>query len=628
MKARVLILVLLCAFCSNSFAQWSSNPAQNLAVCDASGEQALPLIASTSSGGCFISWFDNRNGNYDVYLQLLNRQGVKQWAAQGLLVSNNPQNSSLVGYDLSIDRDDNALLAFTDVRNGDLKVFAYKISPQGAFLWGANGIALSTTSDYQVNPKIIQTSDGNYLVAWILAAAPYKIALQKITQNGTLAWPAPKLLASSLNRHFSYPDLVASDNGSAILVYTEAAGNFPAQAIRLRAQKIDAQGTSLWGGDGKYIQDIGRIGVVYNPGIVSDGRNGAAIWWQDDRDNNTLHQSFAQFINSNGDLTFPANGIETVVNGSENNFYMVCAYDTSRQCLYAFLNNANPNQSAFGIKAQKITASGGLLWGDGGKVIQPLSAPNTTSLLSNTISVFPGGFNAFYIEATAGGMNGATKGFSLDSDGNHRWQGEFINVSNASQEKMRMVNTMDKYFDTKLVWVDKRTADRDIFAQNVKLSGQLGDTGTAQQACVNVGLIAGWSLVTVGVNAPDMRSGTLFPQGLVYAFSPVNGYQSLNNEPLVPGKGYWVKYPQAAQFNFCGTKITTGKIPLGAGWNIIGGYDADIPVAGLTSSPPNIVTSSFFSFNNGYQQATVLEKGKAYWVRASQAGDIIVPLKK
>jgi hypothetical protein len=81
---------------STTFAQWSTNPAINLTVCDTTGEQALAKIGSTSDGGSYVSWFDNRNGSYAVYLQRLDPLGNKMWAPNGLLVSNNLQSSSLV----------------------------------------------------------------------------------------------------------------------------------------------------------------------------------------------------------------------------------------------------------------------------------------------------------------------------------------------------------------------------------------------------------------------------------------------------------------------------------------------------------------------------------------------------
>ena len=147
----LLIIAVLTFFFLNftTFAQWSNNPAVNLAVCDTTGEQALAKIGSTSDGGSYISWFDNRSGSYAVYLQRLDPLGNKMWAPNGLLVSSNPQSTSLVDWDLMVDDNDNAIVAFTDTRNsGNLNPFVYAISPTGNFLWGANGIDLNPTADF------------------------------------------------------------------------------------------------------------------------------------------------------------------------------------------------------------------------------------------------------------------------------------------------------------------------------------------------------------------------------------------------------------------------------------------------------------------------------------------------
>src|SRR5690554_2816595 len=115
---RYFILIFMFTFISTTFSQWSSDPSQNLTICDVNGEQALAKIVSTSDGGCYISWFDTRSGNYNVYLQRLDVFGNKQFANDGLLISSNPQNTFLVDYDLNVDQNDNALLIFCDIRNG------------------------------------------------------------------------------------------------------------------------------------------------------------------------------------------------------------------------------------------------------------------------------------------------------------------------------------------------------------------------------------------------------------------------------------------------------------------------------------------------------------------------------
>jgi hypothetical protein len=101
-----------CALASLLPAQWSTDPLANLAVGDRAGEQAVPKIAAMRDGGCYLSWFGNSGGGYTVYLQRLDAGGVEQRLHHELLVSAHAQNSSLVDWDLIVDRDDSPTYAF------------------------------------------------------------------------------------------------------------------------------------------------------------------------------------------------------------------------------------------------------------------------------------------------------------------------------------------------------------------------------------------------------------------------------------------------------------------------------------------------------------------------------------
>ncbi|MBK7629182.1 MAG: hypothetical protein IPJ23_00260 [Ignavibacteriales bacterium] len=273
----LLLLTILTLFSSplTTIAQWSNNPAVNLTVCDTTGEQALAKIGSTSDGGCYISWFDNRSGSYAVYLQRLDPLGNKLWTPNGLLISNNPQSSSLVDYDLLVDADDNAIIAFTDTRNsGNLNPFVYAISPTGVFLWGTNGIDLNPTADFQANPKLAQTDDGNIVVAWIIAATRYQVGLQKISPTGLKLWGTNPIILQSATEGYGYPDIVRSDSGGVVLFHTATTGNFPAQTVKLRAKKITSAGSISWAVN---IQDLGKIAAFTVPKVYSDNNNGGLI---------------------------------------------------------------------------------------------------------------------------------------------------------------------------------------------------------------------------------------------------------------------------------------------------------------------------------------------------------------
>ena len=227
---------------SQLLTQWSSNTNENLQVCDVAGEQVLPKIGNTSDGGSFIAWFDSRSNGYAVYVQRLNSFGEKQFVDDGLLVSSFPQSSSLVDWDMTVDDSDNAIIVFTDERSGgSINPFAYKISKEGGFVWGDSGVSLSTSpNDYKANPKVVQTSDGNYVVTWIFASSPNKVAMQRLSRSGEKLWGnEPKFLSGITNEHYTYPDLVASNNGSVIMMWSGYSGSFlNPQNYHLYSQKF------------------------------------------------------------------------------------------------------------------------------------------------------------------------------------------------------------------------------------------------------------------------------------------------------------------------------------------------------------------------------------------------------
>src|SRR5262245_14583691 len=184
MHHHILRVCFLMALGSTATAQWSNNPAQNSAIGDLPGDQAVPKIAATAGGGCYIGWFDNSGSGYQVRLQRLDVGGHEQWPHNGTVVSSNPQNSSLVGWELIADSQGDCVLTFTDIRSGpDLDVYAYRIDPSGAQLWGANGVTLSSNADSENNPKVCETSAGMFAFAWSNNTG-FTVRVQMLTAGG------------------------------------------------------------------------------------------------------------------------------------------------------------------------------------------------------------------------------------------------------------------------------------------------------------------------------------------------------------------------------------------------------------------------------------------------------------
>ncbi len=529
---RLLFTLIIILAAAELPAQWINDPTTNLMICDLTGAQSTPKIASTSDGGCYISWFDNRSGEYCVYLQRLDQLGYKQWDPNGLLISSNPQMSSLVDYSLICDASDNAILIFSDIRDaGNLNVFAYKISPTGTFLWGSNGVTLNTTSDFQPNGKVVQTDDGGYVFAWIVATNPYKIGLQKLSSDGIKLWGTNPILLQGITEGFNYPALVKSDNNSVLLLHTATTGSFPAQTVKLRAQKLNSSGTKLWGTDGIYIQNLGKIAAFSVPEVISDGLNGALMSWHDDRDNNNLQSAFVQRVASDSTFYYPLNGAEASLAPSRQKYNPVVSFDPVGENAYVFWMETEPDQNQNGIMGQKLSPSGARLWGDNAKVFKDLSAPFTLSISNVNTKIGSDRAYVFYLESNGSGLSTKTMGFACNFDGQFLWPGSFVTLSNPTQEKLHLDVTSDVFGNCKLAWGDRRI-DEGIYAQDINPGGQLGNPVTPVEMISFTSEVQGNTVILKWSTASELNN---------YGFDIQRKTQSSNSDWIslgfVAGKG-------------------------------------------------------------------------------------------
>ena len=475
MKIFLITISILFLNYVNLFSQWSNDPNNNLQICGSSGEQALPKISNLSNGDTYICWFDNRNGSYAVYLQRLNSLGEKQFTAEGLLISGNPQSSSLVDYDMITDDSNNAIIAFTDTRNGsDINPFVYKISPLGNFIWGANGITLANDAGtFQANPKLAVTTDNSIVVTWIYSSSPNKIVFQKISSGGTKQWGTdPIYLSGTGTENFTYPSIVTSDNGSVIASWSGYTGSFLSPGnYKLYTQKFLSAGTAAWKDT---VYNLGRVTGFFVPKIFSDGNNGALYVWQDDRYSVNLQSSYVQHYSSSGTRLFPLNGSEGSSESGYSKFDAWASYMPTTNETYLVWKQSNSLQSLFAIYAQRFSSAGARLWTDNAKEFIPYGS---NSFINQVCYSFDTNTVIAFNEGIFGSINNLQKAFVTGRSGVMGWGGTIKNISSVLSEKSKTVATMNTQGITKVVWSDGRNGAADIYAQNINISGQLGNTG-------------------------------------------------------------------------------------------------------------------------------------------------------
>lgn len=472
-KLFLFIPVFLLLFTSLTKAQWSPKPNTNLPVGVAAGEQVLPKIAALPDGGCYISWFDNRGGSYAVYLQRLNANGVPQFAANGLLISDNTQSTSLVDYDMIADDSSNCIIAFTDTRaGGQITPFIYKISPAGTFLWGVSGISLNSQSSvYQANPKLAKCTDNSIWVTWIYTSSPRVAKYQRISPGGVKQFAADGLSISGTGAEtIDFPAVIGSDNGSVIMMFIGYTGSFISPSnYKIYTQKFSSTGTSVWHTNYDTVYALGAGSGFNPPFIYSDGNNGALYSWNDARSGGGA-TSYVQRFNSAGTRLFPLNGSAgNTTPGMVRNTQQAC-YNTTTGETFLFWKEANSGQTQFSLVGQRFSPTGDRLWTDAGLNVIPLGPGSFSTLATQAVDT-----NAvLYINDVAGADN-VIKAAKFNRNGTIAWNsGALMTIGSSTGSKSRIDARITVNKMSIVTWSDSRNGAADIFAQNINNNGTLG----------------------------------------------------------------------------------------------------------------------------------------------------------
>lgn len=135
---------------------------------------------------------------------------------------------------------------------------------------------------------------------------------------------------------------------------------------------------------------------------------------------------------------------------------------------------------------------------------------------------------------------------------------------------------------------------------------------------IAVNLVDGWNILSVPLLAADMSASVLFPSAETSFYFFENNYNQVST--LENGKGYWAKFDGSQSVTITGSIVNATSINVNQGWNMIGPFSNPIPVSSITTSPPNIIASSFWGYNNGYNEVLILQPGKGYWIKTISSG--------
>jgi len=553
-------------FDENGDAQWDSG---GVAVCTVTGRQEDPVIVTDGAGGGIIAWVDFRGGVEDVYAQRVDSDGQIVWAPEGVPLCT--ASAIQTGLRTTNDGSGGMIVAWQDFRDdasGDL--YAQRVLGNGTIApgWDPDGRPVTAEDGPQEAPSIDADELGGAIVAWADQRAGsngWDIYGQRIRADGSAAWTIDgEPICDYLNDQ-EEPRLVRDSEHGVFVVWRDRRN---ASNGDIYGQRVDSTCTRLWDPDGLPIctESHGQE----KPRVINDGASGAITIWIDHRSGSFQEDVYAQRLSGAGDLLWKVAGPDslqgvpvcqaegrqlearlvsdglagTVVgwqderNGSQNQDIYIQRMDSLGTPAWQL--DGIPICDTTGAQGQPLLEPLGsgmtaIVWGDerdGSLAIyaEKVDLNGVTQWTEDGIQVHGGpAGNALYPSLVEGADRGALicwedwrLGFAgariyaqyVDTSGVTHWTKDGMPVcpdGTGSQTFPASAQSGDNGMVA--AWVDRRSADKQIYAQRVDDTGSLlwGAAGVAvaptsdDQEDVRIVNIGGSAFVCVW---SDLRNGS------------------------------------------------------------------------------------------------------------------------
>ena len=479
MKRAISLLAFALSGLGLANAQWSDDPAENLQL---NNESFYSFETELLSDGSWYLFHNRPDGSIDTivpYLQRYDKDGNALWA-EPLEISRNVTMSWTKVMDcMTIDQDDNAIIVTQDLRHGPESYTAYKISPDGEFLWPEGGVDLYN-GNYPSGCAALnmtQIADGSYIFAWLEYtnddANTGVIRMQRVSAEGEILWGEGKLLQEE-NTPMTYPYVLDAGNNEFLLVYAYGASQ------QLQVRKMDFDGNDVWAQPTTAFDAVSSSIPLWTFLEVIPADGGVLIATYEGDPN----FPYIAYVKNDGTHAFAEGSAGLRLGYSEWLAWGIkLVFDQENQAIYAAWRETDYNQNYSWIVTQKISLDGELLWDPNGIALCPF-LPRPVSYYDAELGPKGGLFVTFMeqydIDDNGLGANDPVNVLASlqDPDGGFMWTDTTVTLSNRTSVKYNTESLPLSNDQWIVVWDGAYSLDdmntTYLYAQNVTIDGTLG----------------------------------------------------------------------------------------------------------------------------------------------------------
>lgn len=434
-----------------------------------------------ADGNVYFYYLSPDNMRIIPYVKKVNYDGTMGWDAPIRLSAYPTLTFTMVNDYVTMDREGNVVAIVWDERldsvNRNYTATAYKISPEGAMLWGEEGVNLCDGESLRSGlcMKLITLEDNS--TVFVYSGSLRKedktregIFMQRVSADGKVLWAGRDLTVSG-----NYPFLVNAGNNEFYMVY--CTGSKP----EVYVQKYDFDGNAVWArptlvyGEG----GSGTGGAMHTVLCVAPAKDGLLVGWYDDRNETYAESVYLAYIDRNGKHVFGPGNAGLKLGYSDNRqLYLQCIYNEADDAIYAIWREMDDAQTSQQLKGQKISTSGELMWRPEGMEICWMEERQAGQ--GSVQACEEGGAAFFYMTQSPYDYN-HTQAYAVrySSEGDILWSTALLDGQHAASDLKSLPFRKNQ-------WVVKIRDGRnyegqggafdnfDIFAQNVLIDGKLG----------------------------------------------------------------------------------------------------------------------------------------------------------
>lgn len=386
-QITILLLFTLSMYANKTFGQYTNNVTLNTQI-STSSQNVTGIMSSavTQSGKTYVAYYD---GYFKLKLQLLDANGNKVFGNPGISLDSAVTSYSLASTtDILIDSNENAIVAFGNWVDGNIKIFV--VSPSGVILdmltcgtgmvpklemlpseefilafsvgdsstvkklsYTVSTINTIWTKSINYNCQEIKAlPNGNfYIVSYSNTSPGYAYTHANLIDvtNGNELWSTWKMCSSNMNSAiYTAPISCSIDNDTNLYI----SNTYFDSGVTRRAyvQKINYSGAILWGMDGIALINDGLFNYQERIYTLFNNSTNELICFI----NGTGKIGF-QKINQSGTIPLSVSGVELVA--ASNNAQLFGIRFCDNDVVFSYFSEIN-----YYIYASKINLTGSFLW--------------------------------------------------------------------------------------------------------------------------------------------------------------------------------------------------------------------------------------------------------------------------